>query len=243
MSYAGNPSLPSDVQQRILETFRHTLDVAARGSLEEARLGCDFVLQLDSQFKLAQVLSERLRGASGPVEVDDIRAQLDGAPAAAPAAAPARPAAAPAAAPAAPRPAAPAPPRPAAADLHRELAQLLAERDFVGLMSRAAHDHVAIAASPDLQHLLAQAQELMEAAPYVDRFLAKARQAIAAGRAEEARAALDKARALDAGHPGLVELGRQLSATPAPPPPAFAPDIDEPLVSEPGPLTASGSTY
>ncbi len=83
MSYAGNPSLAPDVQKRILETFRHTLDVAARGSLEEARLGCDFILQLDSQFSPAHTLSERLRGASGPVEIGDLRARLDGAPAAA----------------------------------------------------------------------------------------------------------------------------------------------------------------
>ena len=86
MSYAGNPSLPADVQKRILETFRHTLDVAARGSLEEARLGCDFVLQLDSQFTLASVLADRLRGASGPVAIDDLRARLDGESAPAPAA-------------------------------------------------------------------------------------------------------------------------------------------------------------
>src|SRR4029077_16678332 len=60
MSYAGNPNLAPDIQKRILETFRHTLDVAARGGLEEARLGCDFVMQLDPQFAPAQALAERL---------------------------------------------------------------------------------------------------------------------------------------------------------------------------------------
>lgn len=242
MSYAGNPSLPADVQKRILETFRHTLDVAARGSLEEARLGCDFVLQLDSQFALASLLSDRLHGASGPVVVDDLRARLDGEAAAAPAAAPAV-----------------APAR----DLRRELGQLLQRRDFESLNAFARNEQRAIGNDPALQALLAQAQELMEAAPYVDRFLSKARNAVAAGQFDEARALVDKARALDDGHPAIAELAAQLStpsaraaAAPAPPPrpaappppstaappPAFAASLDEPLVSEPTAFDA-GPTY
>lgn len=246
MSYAGNPSLAPDVKQRIVETFRHTLDVAARGSLEEARLGCDFVMQLDPHFTLAQALSDRLRGASGPVQVDDLRAKLDGAAASAPAAA----------APAAPRPpaAAPAPqppPRPAAprADLGRELAQLVARRDFGALTALAQREQATIGADTELQRLMSEAQELMEAAPYVERFLDKARKAAAAGQLDEAIGFMDKARALDDGHPAIAELTAQLSArtvplrvaappaaaAPAPPPrPAPAPPpLDEPLVSEP----------
>ena len=246
MSYAGNPSLPADVQKRILETFRHTLDVAARGSLEEARLGCDFVLQLDSQFAPASVLAERLRGASGPVAVDDLRARIDGEPA--PAAPAAKPSAATAPQPVQPRPAAPPAPAPAAPtrDLRRELGQHLQRRDFEALNALAKSEHWAIGNDPALQSLLAQAQELMEAAPYVDRFLSKARNAVATGQLDEARGLLDKARALDDGHPAIAELAAQLSApsartaaAPAPPPPApapppsFAAPADEPLVSEP----------
>ena len=265
MSYAGNPSLPSDVQKRILETFRHTLDVAARGSLEEARLGCDFVLQLDGQFSLAQLLSERLRGASGPVEVSDLRARLDGdpAPAPAPAAAPRpaaptapvaaqpRPAAPATAPPAQPRPAAapPAAPPPSANELRRELAGLLMRRDFEALAALAKQEHATLAGSPELQAVMAHAQELMEAAPYVDRFLSKARNAVAEGRLDEARTLVDKARALDDGHPAIAELADRLSVPPpraaaaAAPPPAFAPHLDEPLVSEPAPLSASQPAY
>src|SRR5688500_17017321 len=92
MSYAGNPSLAPEVRSRIVETFRHTLDVAARGSLEEARLGCDFILQLDPLFAPAQTLSDRQRAAAGPVSVEELLQRLDGdgaggAGAAAPAAA------------------------------------------------------------------------------------------------------------------------------------------------------------
>ncbi len=248
MSYAGNPSLAPDVKQRIVETFRHTLDVAARGSLEEARLGCDFVMQLDPHFTLAQALSDRLGGASGPVQVDDLRARLDGA-AAAPPSAP-RAAAAPAPAPQ-PRPAPAAavvpsdgrtipvpqpPPRPAAppADLRLEVTQLVARRDFGALTALAQREQAAIGSDVELQRLMGEAQELMEAAPYVERFLDKARKAVAAGQLDEARGLVDKARTLDAGHPAIAQLASQLSA-PAPPRAAAPapPPLDEPLVSEP----------
>lgn len=210
MSYAGNPSLSSDVQGRILETFRHTLDVASRGEVEEARLGCDFIQRLDPLFAPAQVLADRLRGASGPVAVDDLRSRLDGdAGAAGDLALEELPE----------LPLDPSlltveemAPAESGPDLRGELAALLAARDFERLMERAHGAQAAIAADPALQRLLGEAQERMEAAPYVDRFLDKARAALAAGNADEARAAVDKARALDDSHPGVVALAAQLSA-------------------------------
>src|SRR5688572_28133618 len=132
MSYAGNPALAPEVRSRIVETFRHTLDVAGRGSLEEARLGCDFILQLDPLFAPAQTLSERLRAAAGPVPVEDLLQRLDGdgvgaAGAAGPAAALQGPA------------------------LRDELARLVAARDFAGLNRRVQQAQGAIAADPGLQ--------------------------------------------------------------------------------------------
>ena len=68
-------------------------------------------------------------------------------------------------------------------------------------------------ADPELQRIVGDAQERMEAEPYVLKFLASARQALA-GRpdADEVGRLLDKARSLDPGHPGIAELER-----PAPP--------------------------
>jgi tetratricopeptide (TPR) repeat protein len=240
MSYAGNPNLAPDLQKRILDTFRHTLDVAARGGLEEARLGCDFVLQLDPQFTLAQLLSDKLRGASGPLPVDDLRARLDGAP---------RPAAA-----SPPRPAAPAAPaapsRPAAAparsstsipDLRQELTELVAARDFSALTARAQREQAAIASDPGLQQLLGRAQELMEAAPYVDRFLDQARRARAAGRLDEARSLADKARALDPDHPALAQLGMPAAAASPRPPASAAAAAPPPRAADPAAVSGLGS--
>src|SRR4028119_1978083 len=73
-SYAGNPSLSREVQQRVLDTFDQTLNLAAEGSRQEALLGCDFVLRMDPQFEPARRLQERLRSSAGAiVDLDDLR--------------------------------------------------------------------------------------------------------------------------------------------------------------------------
>jgi hypothetical protein len=73
MTYPGNQSLASDVQQRIRSTFEHTLGLAEKGSRQEALLGCDFVLRMDPLFEPARRLQERLESASGPLAVEDLR--------------------------------------------------------------------------------------------------------------------------------------------------------------------------
>jgi tetratricopeptide (TPR) repeat protein len=75
MSYPGNPSLPPDIQERLLTTFDQSLDLAAAGNLQEALLGCDFLLRMDPRFEPARVLADRLKtwsGPSGPA-IDDLR--------------------------------------------------------------------------------------------------------------------------------------------------------------------------
>ena len=79
MSYPGNTSLADEIQQKILDTFRQTLDLAESGKREEALLGCDFVRRLDPQFEPVNTLSERLEAQAGAVPVDDLRLALAGA--------------------------------------------------------------------------------------------------------------------------------------------------------------------
>src|ERR1700688_1012203 len=73
MTYPGNQSLASDVQQRIRSTFEHTLGLAEKGSRQEALLGCDFVLRMDPLFEPARRLQERLEGTTGPLAGEDLR--------------------------------------------------------------------------------------------------------------------------------------------------------------------------
>jgi tetratricopeptide (TPR) repeat protein len=224
MIYPGNPALSPDVQQRIRSTFEHTLGLAAGGSRQEALLGCDFVLRMDSQFAPARLLQERIAASMGAVEVEDLRAML--ATAAQPAAAegtwhefldsslpelPELPEVG------GPEPAASATAAGAGAggDLRSELAALLEHRRFQELLARAESARPAIESDPELHRLVTAAQERLEAGPYVVRFLGAARDARRGGDAAEANRLIEKARTLDPSHPGIAEL--------AEPPPAAAP--------------------
>jgi tetratricopeptide (TPR) repeat protein len=234
MTYPGNQSLASDVQQRIRSTFEHTLGLAEKGSRQEALLGCDFVLRMDPLFEPARRLQERLEGTEGPLAVEDLRRDpspmspifptsptAPTAPMAqtAPAARPDRPAAA-ADAPAAPDtlwtdldglaselPELPDPhARPGPGVLRAEFESLLSERRFQELQLRAQQEAPAVNADLELQHLERLAQERLEAGPYVSKFLLSAREAMRAGNTAEGNRLLDKARALDPTHPGIAEL-------------------------------------
>jgi tetratricopeptide (TPR) repeat protein len=225
MSYPGNPSLASDLQQRILTTFEQTLELAAEGSRQEALLGCDFVLRMDPQFESARLLQDRLRATTGTVQIDDLR---------------------PGRAPAAPQPQenpfalgglddgfdlslpdlpdsdflGGSPNAMPADGLRPEYQSLLDQRRFQELMARAEREMAAIAADPELQRIAGAAQERMEAEPYVRKFLTSAREAIRKGETQEAERLLAKARSLDASHPELAEL-EAAAATAAPSFPSF----------------------
>lgn len=203
MSYAGNPSLSSDVQNRVLGTFEQTLGLAAEGSRQEALLGCDFVLRMDPHFEPARRLQERLRNSSGPVDVADLSAPaLD--PFAGSLDLPDLPGFDPA---------------PPAGDLQGRFQSFLAERRFQELMSLAQQNQAAVGADPELMRMASEAQERLESEPYVSKFLNAAREAARQGNREEVARALDKVRALDPTHPGIAEL----SGAPAPATPVAEP--------------------
>lgn len=214
MSYAGNPSLSSDIQKRVLGTFEQTLGLAAEGNRQEALLGCDFVLRMDSQFEPARRLQERLRDSAGPVRVDDLLApaaddpfagaiNLDlpdvpafGAPAAAP-----------------------------AGDLRGHFHALLEARRFQELLTLAHQQQEAVGRDPELMRMATAAQERMEAEPYVNKFLGAAQEAARQGQRDEVARLTEKIRALDPSHPVLAALsGAPAAAAPAAAP-AFAPPV------------------
>ncbi|MEO6192924.1 MAG: hypothetical protein ABIS20_07935 [Thermoanaerobaculia bacterium] len=201
MSYSGNPALSSDVKQRILSTFDQTLDLAREGNRQEALLGCDFVLRMDPQFQPAHLLQERLRATTGPVSVDDLSgtpampvldpfADLAGLSLDLPDLLPDQGGGG------------------GSVSLRTELQTLSDQRRFPELMAAVQRNQAAVTGDPELQRVLGVAQERMEAEPFVLKFLASARQTLQSGDAAETARLLDKARALDPGHPGIVELDR-----------------------------------
>jgi len=205
MTYSGNPSISPDARQRILGTFEQTLQLASEGSRQEALLGCDFVLRMDSQFEPARVLQERLKTGTGAVRVDDLKdmgsakapsddpfADLDGLSLDLPDLHLGGP-----------------------SDLRAQLQDLFDRRRFQELMSAAERERAAITANPELLSIVQASQERLEAEPYVLKFLTAARQAQQAGQADEVARLLDKARSLDPGHPGIAELEKARGIRPA----------------------------
>ncbi len=102
VSYQGSPSLSAEAREKVLQTFRHTLDMARAGRNEDALLGCDFILKMDARFAPARRLLSSLRGVAAGTVVDLAEFDAFGS-----APAPSHPAPAPAA-PSAPGPATPA---------------------------------------------------------------------------------------------------------------------------------------
>lgn len=69
-SYPGSPSLSAEAREKVLQTFRHTLDMARAGRNEDALLGCDFILKMDARFAPARRLLSSLRGISAGTVID-----------------------------------------------------------------------------------------------------------------------------------------------------------------------------
>lgn len=70
VSYPGSPSLSAEARDKVLQTFRHTLEMARAGRNEDALLGCDFILKMDTRFTPARRLLASLRGVAAGTVVD-----------------------------------------------------------------------------------------------------------------------------------------------------------------------------
>ena len=70
VSYAGSPALSAEARSKVLQTFRHTLSLAQAGKVDEALLGCDFILKMDGRFAPARALLDSLRTAASGASVD-----------------------------------------------------------------------------------------------------------------------------------------------------------------------------
>jgi tetratricopeptide (TPR) repeat protein len=83
--YPGNLSLPIEVRQKILSTFRHTLDLYRDGKLDDCLIGCDFILKMDPRFAPARKLQEKAHNPKADVDLSELEAVVSpaGEPAAA----------------------------------------------------------------------------------------------------------------------------------------------------------------
>ena len=75
-AYPGNLSLPREVREKILSTFRHTLDLFQDGKLDDCLIGCDFILKMDPRFTPARQLQEKAKNPKADVDLEELRTVL-----------------------------------------------------------------------------------------------------------------------------------------------------------------------
>ena len=216
--YPGNSALPAEVRQRVISTFQQVAQTYLRGNTQEASVGCEFVLRIDPEFAPARQLAAKIRNPETPLDIDALMSSLGAA-------------------------------TPSEAGMSPlEAAQAALEnRDF-----RKASELASVVLRDDLTNVEAQrianeAQERIEAEPFINQFLGSARQKLAAGNRSGARTDFDKAQQLDPQHPALADFRRMLDEHPEgaaghpaggfsfgfdspaePPPPQAQPDAQPP---------------
>jgi len=181
MTYPGNPSLSPDVQRRILTTYRQSLQSAQQGNLDEALLGCDFVLRLDPQFGAARTLQQMISARKPPEAFAELLAALDGT-------------------------AAP----PGASDLRSSFTQMLAERRFAEILNAAERDKRLVSRTRSWR-AWSRKRSRATRPTLRGQVRRRRRAAMRTGEREEAQRLIDKARSLDATHPRIVELDEMVA--------------------------------
>ena len=189
-AYPGNSALPTEVRERVLATFRQTLDLYNQGALDDVIVGCDFLLKMDPLFDPAKKLREKAKNPAAPIDVQALAAVASaGAP---------------------PAPAAPVA-APAPADL-TEAREAFEARDYQRASDLASAVLRSDMLNEEAQQISEAASSRLEADPFIQQFAAKARQQLERGDAAGARATLTKARSLDEDHPLIAEIEAVVAA-------------------------------
>jgi tetratricopeptide (TPR) repeat protein len=222
--YPGNPSLPREVKEKILSTFRHTLNLFHEGKLDDCIIGCDFILKMDARFAPGRQLLEKARNPASAVDVAQLEAIVATTPT--------------------------RQERVVAADPGKILVRAVESfnaRDFDAAISAAQNVLEILPGNQDAREIVEKATRKKSSQPAFDASRERALAALESNRKDDARIELDKMRALDADHPAVALLERRIgpSAPPAkshgtvanavpPPPPNFG-GLDLEFPEEPSP--------
>lgn len=192
-SYPGNPALPREVREKILSTFRHTLNLFKEAKTEDCVIGCDFILKMDPRFAPARQLMEKAKNPSSEVDVATLEALVSETPT--------------------------RQERVVSAETDRLLvraAESYNARDFDAAVATAEQVLQTLPGNQDAEEILRKAREKKNAQPQFEVARHRAIAALDGHRPGEARAALETMRALDSEHPAVALLDRRLSG-PQPP--------------------------
>jgi len=190
--YPGNPALPREVRDKILSTFRHTLNLFKEGKAEDCVIGCDFILKMDPRFAPARQLMDKAKNPASEIDVARLEAIVLETPT--------------------------RQERIASPETDRLLvraAESFNARDFDAAVAAAEQVLQTLPGNQDASEILRKAKEKKNAQPQFEVARQRAIAALDGHRMGEARAALERMRALDAEHPAVALLDRKLAA-PAP---------------------------
>ncbi len=220
--YPGNPSLPKEVRDKILSTFRHTLNLYREGKEDDCAIGCDFILKMDPRFAPARQLMEKVKNPAAGVDVATLEALV--------AATPTRQE------------------RVASVEVDKLLvraAESLNAREFDAAIASAEQVLQALPGNGDASAILDKARQRRDAGPQLEVARQRAMMALDANRVAEARAALEKMRSIDADHPSVSLLESRIASASALPevgestnPGLSLVPGEEPSTSPPSPASA-----
>jgi len=197
-AYPGNPSLPREVKEKILSTFRHTLNLFHEGKLDDCIIGCDFILKMDARFAPGRQLLEKARNPASAVDVAQLEAIVATTPT--------------------------RQERVVAADPGRLLVRAVESfnaRDFDAAIAAAQNVLEVLPGNQDAREILEKATRKKTSQPVFDASRERALAALESNRKEDARVELEKMRGLDPDHPAVALLERRIA--PAAPVAAAAP--------------------
>jgi tetratricopeptide (TPR) repeat protein len=195
-TYPGNPSLPREVREKILSTFRHTLNLYHQGKSDDCVIGCDFILKMDPRFGPARKLMEKAKNSAADVDVAELEALVTATPT--------------------------RQERVQAVDPERLLVRAVESynaRDFDAAIATAGQVLAVLPGNRDALEILDKAAGKKAAQPLFDASRQRALAALENKRPDEARQELDRMRGLDPDHPAVTLLERRLGGGSAPAPP------------------------
>ena len=193
IAYPGNPGLPREVREKILSTFRHSLNLFKAGKAEDCAVGCDFILKMDPRFAPARKLLEKSRDPNVPVDLAELESYvaetltpMEKLGAAAP------------------------------DKLLISAIEAYAERDFDRAIEASNRVLSVLPGNNDAREILEKAKRKKELQPHVENFRQRALFALEAGQVEEARRNFERMRSLDPEHPEIEKLAERLQETTSP---------------------------
>ncbi|HTD51489.1 MAG TPA: hypothetical protein VK780_00565, partial [Thermoanaerobaculia bacterium] len=187
--YPGNPSLPKEVREKILSTFRHTLNLFKEGKQDDCLIGCDFILKMDPRFVPARQLMEKAKNPAAAVDVRELESIVAETPT--------------------------RQERVSTIESERLLVRAVESfnaRDFDAAIAAADQVLQVLPGNQSATAIRDKARQRKEGQPQFDAARQRAIAALDAGKPAEARVALEKMRALDGEHPAVALLERRLQA-------------------------------